>query len=174
MAQQRSSTRRTPSAAATPAADPVNSSGDRPVPAIADEFLGWLITSLATRLSRSASNYYTRHWGIGTTEYRLVLALGREGPCTAVRAAGAADIDKGAASRSLQVLQREGMVELVRRGREMQVLLTAEGRRLCTSLQKASTVRDQRLTHGFAADEVNRLCADLRRLIDNLPLMAED
>ena len=64
-------------------AEPANPLVDRAVPGLADEFTAWLITSLSVRLSRGASSYYTRHWRIGTTEYRLLLAPGREGPCTA-------------------------------------------------------------------------------------------
>lgn len=159
----------------TPAArsEPASPLVDRAVPALADELTAWLITSLSVRLSRGASSYYTRHWRIGTTEYRLLLALGREGPCTAIRAAGAADVDKAAASRSLQVLQRDGLVELVRHGREMEVLLTAKAKKLHASLKKASAERDARLTHGFSPAEVERLRADLRRLIDNVPFMNE-
>ena len=47
----------------------------RPVPVLAADLIGWLVTSLSVRLSRSASSYYQQHWNIGTTEYRLVLAL---------------------------------------------------------------------------------------------------
>lgn len=160
----------------TPAAraESVNPVVDRTVPDLAEEFTAWLITSLAVRLSRGASSYYTRNWCIGSTEYRLVMALGREGPCSAARAAAAADIDKAAASRSLQVLQREGLVELVRSGREMEILLTAEGKTLHASLHEASQLRDGRLTSGLSAAEVARLRDDLRRLIDNLPFMNED
>lgn len=56
----------------------------------------------------------------------------------------------------------------------MQIRLTSDGRILQSKLKTASDRRDSRLTHGFSAHEVVRLRADLRRLIDNLPLMNED
>lgn len=146
---------------------------DRPVPALAEEHLGWLITSLATRLSRGASHYYQQHHGLGSTEYRLVLALGQEGSCSAIRAAAAADVDKAAASRSLQVLLREHLVEAVRHGREMEVRLSPAGRKLLSTLRTATRRRDARLTRGMTEAEVATLRSTLRRLIDNLPHMQE-
>lgn len=150
---------------------------DRQLPPLAHDYTAWLITSLAARLSRGASSYYSREWNIGSTEYRLLMALGgmdEADACSAISAATAADIDKAAASRSLQVLQGEGLVETVRLGREMRIRLTDAGRRLRAKLKKASDRRDRRLTHGMSAGEVARLRADLHRLIVNLPLMNED
>ena len=147
---------------------------DRQLPPLAHDYTAWLITSLAARLSRGASSYYTRQWKIGSTEYRLLMALGRADACSAIAAATAADIDKAAASRSLQVLQGEGLVETLRRGREMQIRLTGAGHSLRGKLKMASDRRDRRLTHGLSVDEVMRLRADLCRLIDNLPYMNED
>ena len=147
---------------------------DRELPALAHDYTAWLITSLAVRLSRGASSYYAREWKIGSTEYRLLMALGREDACSAISAATAADIDKAAASRSLQILQGEGLIEMIRRGREMQIRLTGTGRGLRIKLKAATDRRDGRLTHGLSANEVVRLRADLRLLIDNLPFMNED
>jgi DNA-binding MarR family transcriptional regulator len=144
---------------------------ERRVPALAAEHIGWLIASLAVRLTRSATRFYGHHWGIGATEYRLVLALGRDGGGTAAQAAAAADVDKAAASRSLQFLRDAGFVEVVRPGRDMQVSLTASGRALCASLRTASRRRERRLTRGMAAADVARLRADLQRLIGNLAFM---
>jgi DNA-binding MarR family transcriptional regulator len=145
--------------------------GDRELPPLARDYTAWLITSLAARLSRGASGYYTREWKIGSTEYRLLMALGREETCSAISAATAADIDKAAASRSLKILEAEGLVESVRHGREMRIQLTPEGRKLRGKLKTATDRRDRRLTHGMSAAEVARLRADLHRLLDNLPYM---
>jgi DNA-binding MarR family transcriptional regulator len=147
---------------------------DRGLPPLAHDYTAWLVTSLAVRLRRGASGYYTREWNVGMTEYRLLMALGHEEACSAIAAATAADIDKAAASRSLQVLQGEGLVETVRQGREMQIRLTAAGRVLRSKLKAASDRRDERLTRGLSPDEVERLRTDLRRLIENLSFMNEE
>ena len=146
-------------------------SGAVGLPRLADDYTAWLITALASRLSRSAAAHYSREWNIGSAEYRLLMALGREVACSAISAATAADIDKAAASRSLQALQNAGLVEAVRRGREMEVRLTAAGRGLRDRLKAETDRRDGRLTHGLSASDVRRLRADLRRLFDNLPMM---
>lgn len=147
---------------------------ERPVPELAADLIGWLVTSLSMRMSRSASSYYQQHWNIGTTEYRLILALGIEHGCTAVRVATAADVDKAAASRSLQVLQKDGLVELIKHGREMKVLLTSAGESLYRQLQAATLRREARITRGMSATQVKRLRADLHRLLDNLPHISDD
>lgn len=157
---------------ASPVAD--DPSLDRVLPPLTDEYTGWLITSLARRLSRHASQHYTRGWGVGSTEYRLVMAIGRAGPCSAVRAAAGADVDKAAASRSLKVLLDAGLIETVRIGRRMETQLTAKGRDLHAALSEQTARRDQRLTRGMRPTEIERLRADLRRLLDNLPHMNAD
>jgi len=73
------------------------------------------------------------------------MALGRDDACSAISDATAADIDKAAASRSLQILQGEGLVETVRRGREMKIRLTGAGRSLRSKLKTESDRRDGRL-----------------------------
>jgi DNA-binding MarR family transcriptional regulator len=158
--------------AARPAGD--DAALDRVLPPLTDEYTGWLITSLARRLSRNASQHYTRGWGVGSTEYRLVMAIGRAGPCSAVRAAAGADVDKAAASRSLKVLLEAGLIETVRIGRRMETQLTAEGRDLHAALTEQTARRDERLTRGFEPAEIERLRADLRRLLDNLPHMNDE
>ena len=134
---------------------------ERPVPELAADLIGWLVTSLSMRMSRSASSYYQQHWNIGTTEYRLILALGIEHGCTAVRVATAADVDKAAASRSLQVLQKDGLVELIKHGREMKVLLTSAGESLYRQLQAGTLRREARITRGMSATQVKRLRAGI-------------
>lgn len=159
-----------PAAARPDGAGPVV---DRAVPALATDYTAWLVTSLAIRLSRGASNYYTRTWGIGSTEYRLVMALGRVGAGNAVHVAAAADVDKAAASRSLKSLHDRGIVDLQRSGREVAVSLTADGAAMHAALAAASRRRDRRLTRGMSPADVARFTADLRRLIDNIGHMNE-
>ncbi|MGK6310808.1 MarR family transcriptional regulator [Variovorax sp. DT-64] len=153
------------------ASDPVV---ERPLPALATDFIGWLVTSLAVRLSRSASSFYMQRWDIGTTEYRLLLALGVEHECSAAFVAAAADVDKAAASRSLQVLSQQGLVTLARHGREMTISLTETGRSLAKELYSTSQQREIRLTHGMSTAQVKRLRADLHKLIENLPRLGND
>lgn len=147
---------------------------ERPLPALATDFIGWLVTSLSVRLSRSASSFYMQRWDIGTTEYRLLLALGVEHECSAAFVAAAADVDKAAASRSLQVLSQQGLVTLARHGREMTISLTETGRSLSQELYSTSQQREIRLTHGMSAAQVKRLRADLHKLIENLPRLGDD
>lgn len=152
--------------------DPAQADGARAVPTLCDDYTAWLVTSLAMRLSRGASTYYTREWGLGSAEYRLVMAAGRFGQGNATLLAAEADVDKAAASRALQRLESTGVVELARSGREVLVTLTQEGRTLHRELRAASRRRDKRLTRGMSEEQIARLRADLLHLIGNLDHMA--
>src|SRR5690625_2742935 len=82
-----------------PAVSPILAN-ELPLNDLASEYVALLITSVALRLSRSASGFYGKHWGIGNTEYRLILGLGLNGDCNAMQLAAVADVDRGAVSRS--------------------------------------------------------------------------
>jgi DNA-binding MarR family transcriptional regulator len=103
-----------------------------------------------------------------------MMALGVEHECSAAFVAAAADVDKAAASRSLQVLSQQGLVTLARHGREMTISLTEAGQSLAEDLHTAARQRDAQLTQGMSAAQVKRLRADLRRLIANLPNLGDD
>lgn len=146
----------------------------RAIPSLTDDYTAWLVTSLAMRLTRGAVAYYTRHFGLGSPEYRIVMALGATGPGKAVAVAAQADVDKAAASRALQLLVGRGLVAQERQGRESLVALTPEGTQLFRQLRTASRRREKRLLRGLDEARITRLRADLLHLIDNLDHMNRD
>lgn len=82
--------------------------GRKPAPAagaLAEDHIAVLITGLANRLNRGASNYYRKHWDIGTAEWRIILCLAKWTDLSVGEIAEAADLDNAAASRSLKVLR---------------------------------------------------------------------
>ena len=56
---------------------------------------------LANRLSRAASRFYRKPYGIGVVEWRLMMCIGQMTETRANRICNETDLDKGAVSRSL-------------------------------------------------------------------------
>lgn len=148
-----------------------------PIAPLAQEYIAVLVTSLAGRLNRGASSYYLREFGIGMTEFRIVLAVGLAKGLNVGEVATAADIDKAAASRSLRLLQGRGIVEMEQtstRGRAAIVHLTPAGRIFERDLKKAARRRDQRLLEALSAQERVLATGLIRKLIDCVPNMNKD
>jgi DNA-binding MarR family transcriptional regulator len=145
--------------------------------ALAEDYVAVLITGLANRLNRGASNYYRKHWKIGIAEWRIILCLGKKTDLSVVEIAEAADLDNAAASRSLKVLKNRNLVNIEqtsRRGRAAIVSLSAEGIELQAQLKIVARERQERLLSGFDGRQIAELCSLLRKLIDRVPYMNRD
>jgi DNA-binding MarR family transcriptional regulator len=148
-----------------------------PLAPIAELYIAMLVTSLAGRLNRGASSYYLRHFEIGMTEFRIVLAVGLAKGLNVGEVAAAADVDKAAASRSLRLLQERGIVEMEQtntRGRAAIVHLTTEGHKFEREITKAAKRRDKRLLEALTVEERVIAVQLLRKLIDSVPNMNND
>lgn len=148
-----------------------------PLPPLADKYLAVLVVTLAGRLNRGATSFYMRHFGITMADYRIVLALGLAKGLNVGEVATAADVDKAAASRSLRLLGRRGLVDLEQtsgRGRAAIVHLTEAGRAFERELKKAARQREARLVAALDADERLQAAALVRKLIDGVTRMNKD
>lgn len=156
-----------------------NSSRDvaAPIPPLAQDYLAVLVMTLAVRLSRGASSYYLRHFDIGMTEFRIVLAVGMAKRLNISEVATAAGVDKASTSRSLRLLQGRGIVELEQtrtRGRAAIVHLTPEGKAFERDVRKAARRRDRLLIAGLSAQERTLAVELIQKLIDRVPDMNKD
>jgi DNA-binding MarR family transcriptional regulator len=132
-----------------------------------NRYIAAYIMGLANRLSNGASNYYRRHYNLGMSEWRAMMAIGTSTHRIVREVAEMADLDYAAASKSLRLLQRRGLVDVVqtrRRGRAAIASLTEEGLTLYRQLSASSRQRQQRLLSVLAPHEVDALWALLRRL----------
>ncbi|MDB5816573.1 MAG: transcriptional regulator, MarR family [Rhizobacter sp.] len=148
-----------------------------PIGMLAQEYIAVLVLSLAGRLNRGASSFYSRHFDIGMTEFRIILALGLVKGLNVGEVAAAADVDKAAASRSLRLLEGRGIVELEQtntRGRAAIVHLSKAGAKLEGQIRKAAKQRDKQLTESFSDDELAQALAVIRRLIASVPNMNKE
>jgi len=125
------------------------------------------VAIFANRLSRSASRFYRERYGIGVVEWRLMMFIG---PATETRAnciCRETDLDKGAVSRSLGVLQRMGVVKVKEDGadsRRNNVALTSKGRALHGRLVPIALERQRALLADLTPDEVRAFTGAIDRL----------
>jgi DNA-binding MarR family transcriptional regulator len=138
------------------------------------------VAVFANRLSRSASRFYRARYGIGVVEWRLTMFIGCARETCANRICRETDLDKGAVSRSLNVLSRMGIVSIREDGtdsRRNKVSLTAKGRALHDRMVPVAIDRQRELVAGLRGDEI-AMFADLvdrmlARVSDGAPANSE-
>jgi DNA-binding MarR family transcriptional regulator len=115
------------------------------------------IAILANHLSRGASRFYRERYGIGVVEWRLMMFIGHATETRANRICSETDLDKGAVSRSLGVLQRMGIVSVKEDGRDSRrnnVALTAKGRALHNEIAPVALERQRQMLAGLTPAEI--------------------
>ncbi len=131
------------------------------------------VAILANRLSRSASRFYRESYGIGVVEWRLMMYIGHASETRPNHICSATDLDKGAVSCSLRVLQRMGIVSVREDGadsRRNNVALTAKGRALHDRIVPVALEHQRELVADLTPNEVETF----NRLIDRLQAKVAD
>ncbi|MFO1288617.1 MAG: MarR family winged helix-turn-helix transcriptional regulator [Rubrivivax sp.] len=139
-----------------------------------NRYLAAYIMGVANRLASGASSHYRKHFGLGMTEWRTVMAIGASRHRIVREVAEMADLDYAAASKSLKVLQARGFVEIEqtqRRGRAAIASLTPEGLVLYRKLRDSAKRRHQRLLAAFSPAEESELWRLLRLVEEQVPQM---
>lgn len=75
-----------------------------------DGYMPYFLASINNTLSRGASKYYLREFGIGIVEWRIVSMLAIEERIPASRIVDVVQLDKAATSRGLRDLHAKGYV----------------------------------------------------------------
>jgi DNA-binding MarR family transcriptional regulator len=125
------------------------------------------IAILANRLSRAASRFYRERYGIGVVEWRVMMFVGYANATRANRICSETDLDKGAVSRSLNVLARMGIVSVTEDGadsRRHNVALTAKGRALHDRIVPVALERQRHLLSGLAPAEIEAFMDMIHRM----------
>src|ERR1700751_4330257 len=95
-----------------------------------DRYVPALITFIANKLSRSATNVYQRRFGVNVTEWRILSLLAIEPGIPASRICHVIGFDKGPVSRTLAMMQERGLVVIKadpQDKRSHSISLTAKG-----------------------------------------------
>ena len=127
----------------------------------------------ASKLTQGFINTYTARFGIGLPEWRTLGMLGQFGPLPSIRIAELAEMDRGAISRAVAVLDRLGLVKRRRdpsHKRRQVIALTASGRRLHAKISEFARWRHARLGELLTRVEL----AQLDKMLDKLDEWAEE
>jgi DNA-binding MarR family transcriptional regulator len=134
------------------------------------------VSTIANKISRGGSRVYLRLFGIGIIEWRILRVLAEQPGATAQMVCNRIDLDKAAASRSLQVLERMGYVCVDAHpsdARKRTLSLTATGQTLHDRILPVSLQREQHLLRGFSDSEREILLSMLKRMQANAIEMDE-
>ena len=174
-AAQRAQSRRN----GTRSAAPPRIGGRQPGPvagsdAEVNRYIAAYIMGVANRLANGASSHYRKHFDIGMSEWRALMAIGTSTHRIVREVAEMADLDYAAASKSLKVLQQRGLVEIEQtqsRGRAAIASLTPQGLDVWRRMRSAARARQRRLLAAFTPEEIETLWSLLRRVEAQVPAM---
>jgi DNA-binding MarR family transcriptional regulator len=130
-------------------------------------FFPFFISSIANKISRGGSRVYLRLFGVGIIEWRILYVLAGASSASANAICQQIDLDKAAASRSIQVLERRGYVTACTDpcdARRRTVSLTPAGAALHDQILKVALQREQYLLDGFSDAERDLFLSLLRRM----------
>jgi DNA-binding MarR family transcriptional regulator len=130
----------------------------------------FMIVALANKISASASRAYTRRFGVGVMEWRVLALVAREPGVTAHQICQVSGVDKSSVSRAAHSLIRRGdlvATEDPADNRRSFLSLTAQGHGLHDRIIAASLERDELLLAGFSAADRRLLFGFLKRLTAN-------
>jgi DNA-binding MarR family transcriptional regulator len=130
-------------------------------------FIPASLTNLAAKITSSASSAYRPRFGVGITEWRVMVLLANEPWSTPVHICAATGLDKGAVSRSLRDLALAGLVEILDDGpkiRRLPVALTEKGLDVHDGIAEAARAREAALLADFSDEERALLQSFLMRL----------
>jgi DNA-binding MarR family transcriptional regulator len=139
-----------------------------------NRYIAAYIMGVANRLANGASNYYRKHFDLGMSEWRAMMAIGTSTHRIVREVAEMADLDYAAASKSLKVLQQRGLVAVEQtrsRGRAAIASLTPRGLEVWRRMRAAARARQRRLLAAFTREEIETLWSLLRRIEAQVPAM---
>ncbi len=139
-----------------------------------DDHAAFLIVSIANRVSSSASQAYTRCFGVGVMEWRVIGMLAGRPGAAAKDIAQFSGLDKSAVSRAVQALVQVGHVATEpdpEDSRRIRLRLTPSGKALHDRIIVASLAREELLLDGFTAEDRAAFFGFLRRVAGNTALV---
>src|SRR3981189_2580488 len=136
-----------------------------------ERYVPAFVTFIANKLSRSATAFYQRRFGVNVTEWRMMSLLAIEPGITASRICHVIGFDKGPVSRTLALMQKRGLIAIStdpRDGRSRSIALTPKGSQIHDAVIVAALERERRLLACLRKDEREVLIDLLRRVHSNL------
>jgi DNA-binding MarR family transcriptional regulator len=135
-----------------------------------DRYAFYLIAHADHRYSQAMAAALARH-RLSRPKWRALGALGQRDGATIGEVAEITLLKRSTLSRVVARLEREGLVRRRPRAadqRNVEVHITAAGRRALAAIMIVTAGQYRRAVAGIARQDVERLCAVLRRIIANL------
>jgi len=139
-----------------------------------DKYIPYFLSSVNNALSRGASHYYLKNFGIGIVEWRVVSMLAIEPRIPASRACEVVALDKAQTSRSLKRLLELGYVEFnaaVSDPRKKVWWLNKKGYELHDRVLEAALKRERELIRGAEPEDLEaflRVIRIMRKNVDTI------
>ena len=136
-----------------------------------ERYVPAFVTFIANKLSRSATTFYQKRFGVNVTEWRIMSLLAIEPGIPASRICHVIGFDKGPVSRTLTMMQNRDLIAIrtdPNDGRSHSISLTAKGRATHDKVIVAALERERRLLSCLNNDEQEVLIDLLRRIHENL------
>ena len=162
----RMSTRRS---AASRSAKPKGAKADQTLDL--ERYVPAFITFIANKLSRSATVFYQKQFGVNVTEWRIISLLAIEPGIPASRICHVIGFDKGPVSRTLAGMEERGLVSIRadrQDGRTHSISLTAKGFNTPDQVIAVALERERRLLSCLSKPERETLIGLLLRVHGNL------
>lgn len=137
-----------------------------------DRYIPFLVSAIGNKWSRSSSKIYRETFGVGVTEWRVMAMLAIEPRITAYRICQVIGLDKAAASRALQTMERDGYVLSTQDDPSISrklVELTETGWEMHARIIRMAHDREAILVSDLASEEVEKLANLLLRMLDKVP-----
>ena len=130
-----------------------------------------LIAFLSNRLTSNASQAFRRVFGIGLTDWRVLIFVASQPHASGHMIAQVMGIDSGAVSRSLGSLEAQGLIcatAIHGRGKKRAITLSEAGAALYKKAVEVSRERETRLLSRITAAERRQLVRLLGKLSDSM------
>src|SRR5712672_2316658 len=121
-----------------------------------ERYVPAFVTFIANKLSRSATTFYQKRFGVNVTEWRILSLLALEPGIPASRICHVIGFDKGPVSRTLAMMQKRDLVAIKidpLDGRSHSISLTAKGRTAHDNVIVVALERERRLLGCLRKDE---------------------
>ena len=137
------------------------------------QFVPFRLNRLAGAVSEHLAAIYRGRFGLEVPEWRVMATVGQERGCTAQFIAASTRMHKTRVSRAIAQLRARGLLERAASStdrRELQLRLSASGRRLYTQLVPLALAREEELLAGLNPAERRAFLGALERLEAHLGL----
>ena len=130
-------------------------------------FVPFRLNRLAAEVSQHLSVIYRGRFALQIPEWRVMATVGQERGCTAQQIAASTRMHKTRVSRAIAQLRARGLLERAASStdrRELQLRLSASGRRLYAQLVPLALQREEQLLASLSAPERRAFLGALERL----------